>query len=65
MAAKGKPKPEGHRLHPHEHYRLDTDGKAWKPCSGRFWCTSCKDWHSGKQCDLPGAPAIPAGWLKG
>lgn len=52
-----------HDFHPHEHTRME-DGR-WKPCSGRFWCLKCREWTTGRQCDLPGAPELPAGWLKG
>ena len=50
-------------VHPHEHTRMD-DGR-WKPCPGRFSCAKCGEWQPGRQCDLPGAPKLPAGWLKG
>lgn len=53
---------KGHNVHPHEHTK--TDAGVWKPCSGRFWCAGCKEWHSDRQCDLPGAPKLPASWLK-
>lgn len=49
-------------FHPHEHTR--TDEGTWKPCSGRFSCTRCGTWQDGRQCHLPGAPKLPAGWLR-
>ncbi len=49
-------------FHPHEHTR--TDEGIWKPCSGRFSCARCGEWSAGSQCDLPGAPKLPAGWLR-
>lgn len=53
--------PGKHSLHPHSHVKVDG---TWKPCSGRWFCQKCWTWHSGKQCDLPGAPKLPAGWLR-
>lgn len=51
---------DGHSLHPHSHV---TDGVA-KPCGGRWWCQDCREWFSGKPCTVPGAPKLPAAWLK-
>jgi hypothetical protein len=53
---------DGHFARPHHHVR--TEEGRWKPCSGRWWCTRCKTWLTGPQCDLPGAPQLPAAWLK-
>jgi hypothetical protein len=54
--------PGEHRFQAHEHVRMD-DGRP-KPCAGRFWCLKCLAWLSGPACVLPGAPKLPAGWLR-
>ena len=46
------PCPRGtHVFHPHGHARFHDGEKARvKPCNGRFWCVTCRDWYDAAKC---------------
>jgi hypothetical protein len=47
----------GHSIHPHKHDTRSEDGKL-KPCSGRWFCETCRDpvkgypgeWFTAQRC---------------